>query len=53
MVKYKIRIWLIKQVFIEFLTFSRSFATKCMSLNNEQFKTRLILTDLNPIELLI
>ena len=42
--------WFIKQVFIGFLSFSKSFATKCMSLNNEQCKTRLTL-NLDPIEI--
>ena len=40
--------WLVKQVFIEFLSFNTSLF---MSSNNEQCKTRLTLIDLNPIEL--
>ena len=43
--------WLIKQVFIGLLSFHGSLATKCMSLNNEQCKTRLTFVDLNPVEL--
>ena len=43
--------WLIKQVFIALLSFSRSLATKCVSLNDEPCMTRPILIDLNPIEL--
>ena len=39
--------WLIQQVFIVLPSFSQSLATKCMSLNNEQCKVRLTLTDLN------
>ena len=42
---------LIKQVFIALLIFSGYFATKCLSLNNEQCIARLILIDLNPHEL--
>ena len=37
--------WLIKQFFIGFLSFTRSLATKCMSLNNEQCKARLTVID--------
>ena len=33
------------------LNFTGSLATKCMSLNNEQCKTRPFLIDLNPAEL--
>ena len=40
--------WLIKQVVIVLLSFSRSVATKCVSLKNEPCAT---LNDLNPIEL--
>ena len=36
---------------IGLLSFSRYLATKCMSLNNEQYKTRPFLIDLNPVEL--
>ena len=38
--------WLVKQVFIEFLSFNTSLF---MSSNNEQCKNRLTLIDLNPI----
>ena len=38
---------LTKQVFIVLLTFTKSFLTKCMSLNNEPCKTRPFLVDLN------
>ena len=44
-------IWLIKQVFIGLLSFCRTLATKCVSLNNEQCKTRLTIIDLIPVEL--
>ena len=40
-----------KQVFITLLTFSRSLATKCVSLNNESCMIRPFLIDLNPVEL--
>ena len=39
------------KMFIRILCFSRSLATKCMSLNNEQCKTIPSLSDLNPVEL--
>ena len=35
----------IKKVFIRLLSFSGSLATKCLSLNNEHFKTRRALID--------
>ena len=38
-------------MFIVLLSFTGSLATKCMSLNNKQCKTRLALIDLNPVEL--
>ena len=41
---------LIKQVFIALLSFSRSLATKCVSLNNEPCMIRANLIDLNPVE---
>ena len=41
---------LIKQVFIA-LCFSKSLATKCVSLNNEPRMIRAFLIDLNPFEL--
>ena len=41
---------LIKRVFIALLTFSRSLATKCVSLNSEAYIVRPTVTDLNPIE---
>ena len=43
--------WLIQQVFIALLSFSRSLATKFMSLKNEQCKNTLAIIDLNPAEL--
>ena len=43
--------WLIQQVFIALLSFSRSLATKFMSLKNEQRKNTLAIIDLNPAEL--
>ena len=43
--------WLIKQVFIELLSFSRSLTTKYMSLNDELCMIRPTLIDLNSIEL--
>ena len=43
--------WLIKKAFIGLLSFSGYLATKCMSLNNEQYRTSLTLIDLNPTEL--
>ena len=42
---------LIKQVFIALLNFSRSLATKCVSLINEPCMTRPTLIDLYPAEL--
>ena len=42
---------LIRQVFIALLSFSRSIATKCVSLNNEPCITRSTFIDLNPVEL--
>ena len=39
-----------KKMFIGLLSFSRSLATKCMSLNNEQCKTRTFIIDLNPVD---
>ena len=42
---------LIKQVFIALLSFSRSLATKCVSLNNKSYMVRPSLIDLNPVEL--
>ena len=42
---------LIQKVLIEVSSFSRSSRTKCMSLSNEQCKTRLTLINLNTIEL--
>ena len=41
----------IKQVFIILLSFSSSLATKCPSLNDEQFILRPTLIDLNPVKL--
>ena len=41
---------LIKQVFIVLLSFSRSLATKCMSLNNEPSMTRPTLIGLTPVK---
>ena len=41
---------LIKRVFIALLTFSRSLATKCVSLNSEAYIVRPTVTDLNPVE---
>ena len=41
---------LIKQVFIELLSFSESLATKCASLNNKLCMTKPTLIDLNPVE---
>ena len=38
------------KIFIVLLSFIGSLATKCMSLNNEQCKTRPTLIDLNPVE---
>ena len=43
--------WVIKQVFVGFLIFSRSLATKCLSLNNEQRMASPFLIDLNLVEL--
>ena len=37
-------------VFIALLTFSRSLATKCVSLNSEAYIVRPTVTYLNPIE---
>ena len=42
---------LIEQVLIVLLSFSSSFATKCLSLNYEQCMARPILIDLNPVVL--
>ena len=42
--------WLIEQVFIALLSFSKSLATKCVSLNNEPSKNWPTLIDLNPVE---
>ena len=42
---------LIKQVFIALLSFSKSLATKCGSLNNEPCIVRPIHIDLNTVEL--
>ena len=42
---------LIKQVFIVLLSFSRSLATKYMSLNNEPCRNRFNLIDLKPVKL--
>ena len=41
---------LIKQVFIVLLSFSKSLAIKCVSLNNEPCTIRPFLIDLNPVE---
>ena len=38
----------IKNMFIGLLSFSGSLATKCISLNNEQCKTRPFLINFNP-----
>ena len=38
-------------MFICLLSFTGSLATKCMSLNNEQCRTRPFLIDSNPVEL--
>ena len=43
--------WLIKQVFIVLLGFSRSIVTKCMSLNDESCMIRSTFIDINSIEL--
>ena len=42
---------LIKQIFIGLLSFSRSLATRCFSLNNESCMIRPTLIDLNFTEL--
>ena len=42
---------LIKQVFILLLSFSKSLATKCLSLNDEPCMVRPTLIDLNHVEL--
>ena len=42
---------LIKQVFVVLLSFSRSLATKCVSLNDKPCMIRPTLIDLNPVEL--
>ena len=42
---------LIKQVFIAWLSFSRSLATKCVSFNNKPVIIRPTLIDLNSVEL--
>ena len=43
--------WLIKQVFIAVFNFDGSLATKCASLNNENYMNGLTLIDINPAEL--
>ena len=43
--------WFSNQAFITLLFFSRSLATKCMSLNYGSCMTRPSLIDLNPLEL--
>lgn len=43
--------WFINQAFNTLLFFSRSLATKCMSLNYESCMTRPTLIFLNPLEL--
>ena len=43
--------WLIKKVFVALLSFSRSLATKCDSLNNESCMINSTLIDLNSVEL--
>ena len=40
----------IKQIFLVFLSFSSSLATKCVSLNNEPCMARPTLLDLNSVE---
>ena len=40
-----------KKMFIGLLSFSESLANECMSLNNEQCKTKPFLIDTNPVEL--
>ena len=48
----KTMFWLIKQLFVALLSFSRSLATKCESLiSNKPRITRFTIIDLNPIEL--
>ena len=42
---------LIKQVFIALLSFSKSLAIKCVSLNNKICMIRLTLINLNSVEL--
>ena len=42
---------LTKQVFVTLLSFSRSLATKYVSLNSHQCMIRPFHTDLNPVEL--
>ena len=42
--------WLIEQVFIALFHFSRSLATKCMSLNDKSCMIRPTLIDFNPVE---
>ena len=42
---------LFEQVFIGLLSFSSSFTTKCLSLNEQPCMIRLILIDLNPVDL--
>ena len=42
---------LIEQVFIVLLSFSKSLATKCLSLNGEPCMVRPTLIDLNHVEL--
>ena len=41
--------WLIKQVFISLLSFSKSLASKCVSLNHEPYMAKPSLIDLNFI----
>ena len=38
----------LKQALIVLLRFSRSLATKCISLNNEPCSSKLTIIDLNP-----
>ena len=42
---------IIKEVFIALLSFSRSLASKCVSLNNEPCMVSHLCTDINPVEL--
>ena len=41
----------IKKTFIGLLSFNKSLANECMSLNNEHCKTRLTLIDLDSVQL--